>query len=143
MTLDITKPCQTRDGRKAECVGPVPGVPGVVVWKVKPSEGTKAWELITRFESGSEFWGWNAPGDIINVPEPEPDQKTRGGLSVNAVIHELKEKITILEGDNKILEASRDQWQQKATDWMHRYFGAKQFIRDSGLAVGRYLEGQP
>lgn len=66
MTIDWTKPIQTRDGRKAEFVRRV----GVEYWVVIDDESGK--ECMVHYpEAGTYFNRNRKECDIVNVPEEE------------------------------------------------------------------------
>ena len=77
MTVDWTKPIQTRDGRPARLLGVLKGRPFTSHVVALPEESDTSREcLMIRNSDGSASMGCTHPLDIINVP-PEPRKFVR------------------------------------------------------------------
>ncbi|MDE2105110.1 MAG: hypothetical protein KGL39_48170 [Patescibacteria group bacterium] len=68
MTLDLTKPMQTRDGRKARLLASDLKSQFQLVFVITDKDGNE--HVGERYADGRYSSGYDRPHDIINVPEP-------------------------------------------------------------------------
>ena len=76
MSVDWTKPVQTRDGNRVRvlCTDRKDALPVLALVTLNPKHRTQDWEMITAtMIDGRLSYGPPHPGDLVNVPRQSDD----------------------------------------------------------------------